>query len=129
MVQLRMKCVVFGTSSEAFAFRHYKLNVLGFGVEGGRSGVQGGVICRLWTKAMVRAIRRQLEEVPELLQSLQGRIGSDASSTGYKYDNCDLWPLHVDSDYRSGLSACRITGSPTLRATEYSSRGSHLMLI
>jgi hypothetical protein len=73
-----------------------KLNVLAFGVEGGRSGVQGCVICRLWTKAMfhlVRAIGQQLEEAPELFQFLQGGIGSDASSTGYKYDNCDLGPL------------------------------------
>ena len=73
-----------------------KLNVLAFGVEGGRSGVQGCVICRLWTKAMfhlVRAIGQRLEEAPEPFQSLQGGIGSDASSTGYKYDNCDLWPL------------------------------------
>ena len=39
---------------------------------------------------LVRAIGQQLEEASELFQSLQGGIGSDASSTGYKYDNCDL---------------------------------------
>jgi hypothetical protein len=76
-----MNSVVSDLSNEAIVLYHCKLNVLAFGVEDGRSGV----ICRLWTKAMfhmVRAIRQQLEEVPELLQFLQGGIGSDASSTG-----------------------------------------------